>query len=199
MILVVDYGMGNLRSVEKALAHLRADVRVSSDASLVRSASKIVLPGVGSFDHAVRELRSRGLFDAVAGAIREGKPYVGFCLGLQLLFEGSEEGAESGFGVLPGTIRRFSHGLKVPHMDWNRVRFTAPGCPYLRGIPAESFFYFVHSYYAAPECPGAAGLTDYGSSFASVIWQGNVFATQFHPEKSQENGLRLLKNVVKAA
>jgi glutamine amidotransferase len=152
---------------------------------------------VGAFDHAVRELKRRSLFDPIAQAVRAGKPYLGLCLGLQLLFEGSAEGREAGFGILKGRSRRFPQGLKVPHMGWNRVRFDAPDCPYWKGIPDGAYFYFVHSYYAAPEDPALRrGTTDYGTDFASLVWSKNIFATQFHPEKSQETGLRLLRNIV---
>ncbi len=200
MILVIDYGMGNLRSVEKALTHIGAAAQVSSDPALIPQAERIILPGVGAFDHAVIELKKRKLFDPLVAAIRGGKPYFGICLGLQLLFESSSEGTEKGFGILKGRVERFPDDLKVPHMGWNAVDFTHADCPYWKGIPAQSYFYFVHSYYAAPAEPAVVeGKTQYGRTFASAVWKDRVFATQFHPEKSQDLGLELLKNVVGAA
>lgn len=200
MILVVDYGMGNLRSVEKALQHIGADAVVSSDPALIQRASRIVLPGVGAFDHAVIELKNRKLFAPIVDAIRTGKPYFGICLGLQLLFESSSEGSEKGFGVLKGRVERFNGGLKVPHMGWNSVEFVHTDCPYWKGIPSGSFFYFVHSYFAVSDDAAAVeGNTTYGKTFASAVRKGNIFATQFHPEKSQDLGLKLLENVVKEA
>lgn len=197
MIAIIDYGMGNLRSVEKAFAHLGADVRTTDDPAFLKSAQKIVVPGVGAFDHAVRELKRKGLFGPIVEAVKGGKPYVGLCLGFQLLFRRSEEGKEEGFGLLEGDVRKFPAGHKVPHMGWNDVVFPAGGCPYWKGMPANPFFYFVHSYYAAPqETQAYLGKTSYGIEFASVIWKKNIFAVQFHPEKSQANGLRLLKNIV---
>lgn len=199
MILIIDYGMGNLRSVEKAFQHLGADAHVSSDPSLIQKASKIVLPGVGAFDHAVQELQKRSLFDPIRTAVAAGKPYLGLCLGLQLLFEGSDEGKEKGFGLLPGRVLRFPQGEKVPHMGWNEVSIAGGDSPFWKGIPQPAYFYFVHSYYAAPANGWSEGRTRYGVEFASVVRKGNIFATQFHPEKSQENGLRLLKNYIEAA
>jgi glutamine amidotransferase len=206
MIVVVDYGMGNLRSVSKALESLGAAVRVSSDPSDVARARKVVLPGVGAFPAAMRELGAHGLLEPVKAAIAQGTPYLGICLGLQLLFERSDEGeGAAGLGVLEGTVKRFTGtGLKVPHMGWNQVTGGqgAGGrgqgeCPLLRDIPEGSCFYFVHSYYGQPADPSVVALeTDYGGRFASMVWRGNLYATQFHPEKSQAVGLRLLKNFV---
>ena len=209
MIVVVDYGMGNLRSVSKALESLGASVRVSSHPKDVVEAEKLVLPGVGAFPAAMRELTARGLVEPLKAAITRGTRYLGICLGLQLLFDESEEGeGASGFGVLPGRVRRFGTNgeptLKVPHMGWNQVR-RGPGareqqprsCPLLRDIPDESFMYFVHSYYAEPRGPDVVVLeTDYGRPFAAMVWRQNLYGTQFHPEKSQAVGLRLLKNFV---
>ena len=200
MILIVDYGMGNLRSVEKALTHLGASVRVSGEPDLVSKADRIVLPGVGAFDHAVTELKTRRLFDPIRDAVLAGKPYLGLCLGLQLLFEASEEGTEKGFGILKGRVRRFPPVLKVPHMGWNQVRFASPDCPFWKGIAPDSYFYFVHSYYAEPaDASVVEGHTEYGTPFASVVRKNRIFATQFHPEKSQETGLKLLKNYLEAS
>ena len=207
-IVVVDYGMGNLRSVSKALESLGADVRVSGDPKDIETAKKLILPGVGAFPAAMRELSARRLIEPIKAAIAAGKPYLGICLGLQLLFDGSEEGeGADGFGILPGPVKRFSVGgappsLKVPHMGWNQVtrthdarRTTEDDCPLLRGIPDGSFLYFVHSYYPAPADQSVVALeTEYGNRFASMVWRGNLYATQFHPEKSQTVGLQLLKN-----
>jgi glutamine amidotransferase len=208
MITVVDYGMGNLRSVSKALESLGTKVCVSKEPSDAARAEKLILPGVGAFPSAMRELGARGLIDPIKAFIASGKPYLGICLGLQLLFEESEEGkGAQGMGVLPGKVRRFavpeSAGLKVPHMGWNQIKRQATGdkqqsaCPLLNGIADGSFFYFVHSYYADPKDRAVVALqTDYGSPFASMVWRDRLFATQFHPEKSQAVGLQLLKNFV---
>lgn len=197
MILIIDYGMGNLRSVAKAFSHLGANVRVDHDPALIAKADKIVVPGVGSFDHAVHELKKRSLFEPLTTAIREGKPYLGLCLGLQLLFDSSAEGQEQGFGIVSGKVEKFPQGLKVPHMGWNQVEFVRADCPYWKGLENRSYFYFVHSYYVVPEDESVReGSTEYRIEFTSALWKENVFATQFHPEKSQENGLRLLKNYI---
>jgi len=210
MIIVIDYGMGNLRSVSKALESLGASVRVTSDPRDVARAEKLILPGVGAFDAAMRELAARKLVEPVKAAIAAGKSYLGICLGLQLLFECSEEGDVPGLGVLRGAVKRFSFNsaprtphsaLKIPHMGWNQVRGTGKGeredCPLLNGIPDESYFYFVHSYYADPADRSLVALeTEYGTRFASMVWKEKLFATQFHPEKSQAVGLKLLRNFV---
>ena len=202
MIVVVDYGMGNLRSVSKALESLGASVRVSSDPKDVAAADKLILPGVGAFPAAMQELSARRLVEPITQFIRSGKPYLGICLGLQLLFESSEEGeGAKGLGVLAGAVKRFAPAAsrKVPHMGWNDVRRPGPqdGCPLLRDIPDGSFVYFVHSYYAEPADRGVTALeTDYGVRFAAMVWRDTLFATQFHPEKSQAVGLRLLQNFI---
>lgn len=200
MIAVVDYGMGNLRSVSKALESLGAAVVVSGEASAIRKADKVVLPGVGAFPAAMRELKLRKLVDPVKEVIAQGKPYLGICLGLQLLFDRGEEGEGSeGLGVLRGSVRRFpeSRTLKVPHMGWNQVT-QIKTCPLLSGIDPESYFYFVHSYYGDPSDPSVIALeTDYGVRFTSMVWKDNVYATQFHPEKSQAMGLKLLENFIR--
>ncbi|MFZ5803017.1 MAG: imidazole glycerol phosphate synthase subunit HisH [Candidatus Omnitrophota bacterium] len=199
MIVIVDYGMGNLRSVSKALEHLGAGVKVSSLPSDIDRARKLVLPGVGAFGDAVKGLQERGLFDAVLDYLENHRPFLGICLGLQLLFESSEEDPTvQGLGVIRGTIRKFrSRSVKIPHMGWNQVNWMDEH-PLLEGIPNQSYFYFVHSYYASPHDSGlVAGVTEYGEDhFAAVIAEGNLLATQFHPEKSQEAGLVLLKNFV---
>ncbi len=214
MITIVDYGMGNLRSVSKALESLGASVRVSSDPRDVAGAAKLILPGVGAFPAAMRELAARRLVDPIKAAITSGTPYLGICLGLQLLFERSEEGEGAmGLGVLPGVVKRFSFdsalrtphsALKIPHMGWNQVRQRQETgdrrqveCPLLKDIKEGSFFYFVHSYYADPKDRSVVALeADYGGRFAAMVWRNNLYATQFHPEKSQTVGLQLLRNFV---
>lgn len=206
MIVIVDYGMGNLRSVSKALEHLGAKVLVSADPRHVAQAEKLVLPGVGAFDAAMRELIARRLIDPIAARLADGIPYLGICLGLQLLFESSEEGRAEGLGIFPGTVRRFPDqpGVKIPHMGWNQVvrgqrseLRGQNGCPLLKGIPEESFFYFVHSYYADPVDRSVVALeSEHGVRFAAMLWRDQLFATQFHPEKSQAVGLQLLKNFI---
>lgn len=200
MILLIDYGMGNLRSVSKALEHLGADVRISGSPDDLEKAEKIVLPGVGAFGDAMEELRRRHLAEALQKAAFAGKKMLGICLGLQLLFPSSEEAPEiEGLAIFPGKVRRFrSPGVKVPHMGWNTVRITQPH-PLLEGVPPDAYFYFVHSYYAAPqEAALIAAECLYGKeSFAAMAGSGNIFATQFHPEKSQADGLRILKNFIR--
>jgi imidazole glycerol-phosphate synthase subunit HisH len=206
MIVIVDYGMGNLRSVSKALESLGAEVCVSHDPADILRADKLVLPGVGAFPAAMRELRVRSLIEPIKRVIADArKPYLGICLGLQLLFDSSEEGeGAKGLAVFPGTVKRFPQtigsGLKVPHMGWNQVKAGARGegdCPLMRGISENSYFYFVHSYYVKPDAPAVKTWnTDYGLPFTSMVWKDRLFATQFHPEKSQGVGLTLLKNFI---
>ncbi|NUN93238.1 MAG: imidazole glycerol phosphate synthase subunit HisH [Verrucomicrobiae bacterium] len=200
MIALVDYGMGNLRSVEKALARVGGEVCLARDPVGLERASKIVLPGVGAFGDCARNLAAQGLLAPILAAVREGKPFLGICLGYQLLFEESEESpGAKGLGIFPGRVVRFPDGpLKVPQIGWNRVAFSRPDCPLFRGVPDGSHFYFVHSFYPAPrDASLACGLTDYGGRFASMVWRGTVFACQFHPEKSQAVGLCLLENFVR--
>lgn len=198
MIALIDYGMGNLRSVEKALEEAGARVRrVDSAAGLTR-ARAIVLPGVGAYGDAVSELRRRGLHASVRDAVRTGTPYLGLCLGLQLLFESSEESpGVRGLGLLKGRVVRFRGRLKVPHMGWNDIQRS--GRPkLLSGIKDGTYYYFVHSYYAVPEDPGClAATTFYGTRICAAVESGSIWATQFHPEKSQSQGLRLLRNFVR--
>ncbi len=207
MIVVIDYGMGNLRSVSKALESLGASVCVSSEPREVERATKLVLPGVGAFPSAMRELKARRLIEPIKTSLARGTPYLGICLGLQLLFErGEEGGGADGLGVLAGTVKRFSPSpsLKIPHMGWNQVSKRQEigdgkqgSCPLLKEIPDESFVYFVHSYYAEPTDRAVIALeADYGGRFAAMVWHDNLYATQFHPEKSQAVGLQLLKNFI---
>ncbi len=205
-IVVVDYGMGNLRSVAQALRHAapEADVRISGEAADIRAADRVVLPGQGAMPDCMRSLRESGVQDAVLEAARS-KPLFGVCVGEQMLFDSSEEGDTPGLGLLPGKVVRFrldgmlqpdGSRFKVPQMGWNRVRQAAPH-PLWQGIADDSYFYFVHSYYAVPEQPEhLAGQTEYGQTFACAVARENIFATQFHPEKSASAGLRLYKNFV---
>ena len=194
--------MGNLRSVQKALEHVGQTATVTSDPEQIASADKVILPGVGAFGDAMRELTSRGLVDPLRESIARGRPFLGICLGLQLLFEiGYEGGQQAGLGVLPGSVERFpvempsEQGLKVPHMGWNQVAIDKPDCPLLIDIPVDAHFYFVHSYYVHPAQSEVVWLScDYGLPFCAAVWQDNLYATQFHPEKSQRDGLQLLKN-----
>jgi len=207
MITIVDYGMGNLRSVAKALEQVGARATVTSDPRDVERAGKIILPGVGAMPAAMRELAARRLVEPITVALAAGKPYLGICLGLQVLFERSEEGeGAEGLGILRGVVRRFSFNsqltthnshLKIPHMGWNQVDKGRGECPLLKGIPEGSFFYFVHSYYADPLDRSLVALeSEYGARFTAMIWRDNLFATQFHPEKSQALGLQLLRNFI---
>jgi glutamine amidotransferase len=206
-VVVVDYGMGNLRSVAKAIEHVapEAEVRVSSDAAEIAAAGRVVVPGQGAMPDCMRELAGRGLRDAVIRAAAE-KPFLGICVGLQMLFGHAEEGDVMGLEILPGRVPRFPDAamksedgsrLKVPHMGWNRVH-QAEAHPVWQGIEDETRFYFVHSYYVEPQHPGLiAGSTHYGIPFTSAVARDNIFAVQFHPEKSAQAGLRLLGNFMR--
>jgi glutamine amidotransferase len=204
-VAVADTGTGNLRSVEKALAAAGADVTVTSDADLVARADKVVVPGQGAFGGCMAGLSRDGgaLGQAVRGVIAAGRPYLGICLGLQVLFDGSEEDPScQGLGIFPGQVRRFAPtaGLKVPHMGWNAARRgpAAARSPVLQEIPEGTFFYFVHSFYADPARAADVALaTDYGAPFCAAVARDNVFACQFHPEKSQEAGLAILRAFVR--
>ena len=193
MIAIVDYGMGNLRSVEKGFKKVGVVAKVTSSPNDIDDADAVVLPGVGAFRDCIRNLTDLSLTDSIAKAIRKGKPYLGICLGLQVLFSESEEfGRCKGLDIFRGKVVRFQIKEKVPHMGWNNVRITNRP-PILSAVPDDSFFYFVHSYYVVPDDKAiVAATTDYGVSFTSMIWKDNVFATQFHPEKSQELGLKVL-------
>ena len=201
MIALLDYGSGNLRSVEKALRHVGADVRVTSDRNVMRNARAVVLPGVGAFDDCLNAMARQELLDGVKEFIRSGRPFLGICVGYQALFERSEEfnSCADGLGIFKGKVVRFTGqgGYKVPQIGWNEIQITKPECPLFCGIPNGSHFYFVHSFYPKPMDESiVATRTMYGDHFSSSIWRDNVFATQFHPEKSQKQGLQLLKNFV---
>jgi glutamine amidotransferase len=195
MIAIVDYGMGNLRSVEKGFLKVGVDARVVRDPQAVDDADAVVLPGVGAFRDCIRNLAQTSMTESIMRSIQKGKPYLGICLGLQVLFSESEEfGIYKGLDVFKGKVVRFQIDLKVPHMGWNNVKILRRP-PIFDGIQDESFFYFVHSYYVVPDDTAAVSTTtDYGITFTSMVWKDNIFATQFHPEKSQESGLRILKN-----
>lgn len=195
MIAIIDYGMGNLRSVEKGFLKVGVDAKVVTDPRSVNDAEAIVLPGVGAFRDCMRNLDRMKLIEPILKSVRNGKPYLGICLGLQMLFTESEEfGVYKGLDVLKGKVVRFQVDLKVPHMGWNTVKLLGKP-PIFDDIKDESYFYFVHSYYVAPDDQGIiAGTTDYGITFTSMVRKDNIIATQFHPEKSQETGLKILKN-----
>jgi imidazole glycerol-phosphate synthase subunit HisH len=192
---VIDYGVGNLRSVEKAFAAAGSSAVVSADQKVLRSAERLVLPGVGAFATCMKELAARGFDELVIERANQGAPILGVCVGMQLLFEESEEfGNTRGLGLLRGKVRRFSTSLVVPQVGWNQIRQRVAH-PLMTGIPDESFFYFVHSYYCEPDDRAVVvGETEYGVNYASIIAQDKIFGVQFHPEKSQDAGLRLLAN-----
>ena len=198
-IAVVDYQAGNLRSVEKALQRFGADALVTSDSDELAAADALVFPGQGANDSSMRHLRSRGLVEPIRDFVRSGRPFLGVCLGLQLLFEGSDEGVEPGLGLLSGWVRRLPGGVKVPHMGWNRVDLRGDH-PVFDGVATGSYFYFVHSYYPDPADDRlTAGTTSYGVPFCSAVAWDNAAAVQFHPEKSGLTGLRIYENFVKLA
>jgi glutamine amidotransferase len=196
MTAIVDYGMANLRSVRKAVERVGGTAEVTADPERVARAERLILPGVGAFRDAMQRLRESGLAEAICSHIRSGRPFLGICLGLQLLFERSHEGGEhDGLGVLPGEVARLrgGPGVKVPHMGWSLLRILRPA-PMLTGFPAEPYVYFVHSYQAVPREAGlTAAEADHGGPVCAAVWRDNVFATQFHPEKSQRVGLHLLE------
>jgi imidazole glycerol-phosphate synthase subunit HisH len=198
-IAVVDYGMGNLRSVSKALEHVApgAEVQLTADPEKILAAERIVVPGQGAMPDCMRQLEASGARAAVVEATRA-KPFLGICIGLQMLFERGEEGNAAGLGVLPGRVPRFSvSGLKIPHIGWNEV-MQERSHPLWSGIPDRSRFYFVHSYYPAPRDAALTAATSvYGTPFTCAIARDNIFAVQFHPEKSQSAGLQLLSNFVR--
>lgn len=195
-IVIVDYQAGNLRSVQKALERAGVCPEITSDPRRVQAADGLVLPGQGANDSSMRNLRAAGMVEPIRDFIASGKPFLGVCLGLQLLLEASDEGVEPGLGVLAGRVRRLPAGLKVPHMGWNQVALHMAH-PVLEGIPSGAYLYFVHSYYADPEDRSIiAGTTSYGVDFCSAVAWDKVLAVQFHPEKSGDLGLRIYRNFV---
>jgi imidazole glycerol-phosphate synthase subunit HisH len=194
--VIVDYGMGNLRSVEKAVEAVGGRPLISGDPAVVRQAERLILPGVGAFGDAMENLRRQRMEDAIREAVNAGKPLLGLCLGLQLLFTESEEfGRHVGLNLIPGKVRKFQDpGLRVPHVGWNQIEGNQPN-PLLQGIPEGSYFYFVHSYYVEPDRPeDVLRWTSYGRRFCSIACRGKVWGAQFHPEKSQDAGKKLLRN-----
>jgi glutamine amidotransferase len=201
VIALLDYGSGNLRSVHKSLLKVGADVRIVQTPAEIGDASAMILPGVGAFDDCINALRKQELLEAARDFIKTGKPFLGICVGYQALFDRSEEfnSCAAGLGVFSGSVVRFTEkpGLKIPQIGWNQLNLVQTGCPLYRGIENGSYVYFVHSFYPQPvDASIVATRTDYGDSFASSVWRDNVYATQFHPEKSQKVGLQLLKNFV---
>ena len=200
VIAVVDYDMGNLHSACKGLEKAGAMTKVTDSPADIERADAVVLPGVGSFDPAVQHLRSRGLEKSIKQAIASGKPFLGICLGLQILFENSEEGKEPGLGVIPGTVRRFrpEPGITIPHMGWNELEFTQPHSPLWQQLSGTPRVYFVHSYYVDPIDPNirAATVTHGSQTVTAAIARDNLMAVQFHPEKSSTTGLQILSNFV---
>ncbi|MDY4474087.1 imidazole glycerol phosphate synthase subunit HisH [Mitsuokella sp.] len=203
MIAVIDYGVGNLFSVEKALAVLGADVRVTSEEDVIRQADKIVLPGVGAFGDCMKNLEESGLIPVLMESVTAGKLLLGICVGLQILFDGSEESpGVRGLGLIPGMVKKIqAPGLKVPHMGWNSLAIREPRqqLDLFAGLAEKPYVYFVHSYHAVPEDPSViTSVTEYGEQLTASVAKGNIQATQFHPEKSGDVGLHILKNFIEA-
>lgn len=204
MIALIDYGAGNLRSVYKALKFLGADVQIVTKPEETNAAHAMVLPGVGAFDDCIQALDKQQMLQSARDFIKSGRPFLGICVGYQALFEKSEEfnSCALGLNVFGGKVVRFPEntGIKIPQIGWNQVWQKRPGCPLYKDIPDGSHFYFVHSFYPQPADPAiVATTTDYGIDFTSSVWRDNVYATQFHPEKSQKAGLQLLKNFIELA
>jgi len=202
LIAVLDYGIGNLRSAEKALQHVGADARLTRDTGLVRDAHAVVLPGVGAFGACMEAFRSAGLEDATRNAVASGRPFLGICVGMQMLFSGSDEDPHAtGLGIIPGTVRWIPPGVKRPQMQWNLLNLRRPDDPIFDGMrDTAPWMYFVHSLHGVPDDPDAvAATTDYGGTLNVVFRRANVVATQFHPEKSARDGLRLLQNFTRIA
>jgi glutamine amidotransferase len=197
-IAILDYGMGNLRSVARAIEQVGGKPQVTDDADTALCADGLVVPGVGHFGACVRNLRERGLDRAVLEFAGSGRPLVGVCVGMQILFESSEEGGDPGLGLFRGGVRRLPPDVKVPHMGWNTVRWTEPH-PYTDGLPTGTRFYFVHSYAPDLEVGTTVGATEHGRPFAAAVARDNLFATQFHPEKSGAPGLRIYEAFVREA
>jgi len=199
VIAIADYGIGNLGSVTKAFRHVGAEVRLTGDPEELRRASALVLPGDGAFGATMAEVERRGLVPVLEEAVAEGRPLLGICIGMQLLFEESEEhGRHHGLGFLPGRVRRFDGELPVPHMGWNRLRVRQPH-PLLDGVEDGSHVYFVHSYYCDAPDDVVIASSDYGREFAAIVGRGSVLGVQFHPEKSQETGLRMVAGFARLA
>ncbi|VAX34804.1 Imidazole glycerol phosphate synthase amidotransferase subunit [hydrothermal vent metagenome] len=200
MIAIIDYGAGNLRSVQKALEKVGAQTQITQNPIDVQNASKVVLPGVGAMQPAMDKLKALGLMDVLYETVKTDKPFLGICVGFQLLFEKSSEGrgeSSEGLGILKGSVERFT-SLKVPHMGWNQLNIIQQDCPLFLGINSLAEVYFCHSYYALPvDARVTATATDYGKIFASSVARNNLFGVQFHPEKSQKVGLKILENFVK--
>jgi glutamine amidotransferase len=201
LIAVLDYGIGNLRSAQKALQRCGADARLTVDRSLIADADAVVLPGVGAFGACMAALRDADLEDAVKDAVKSGRPFLGICVGMQMLFDSSEEDSSAlGLGVIPGTIKWLGSDLPRPQMQWNLLTLTLPDDPMFTGLPADAWAYFVHSLHGVPEDPAAVAATcSYGQVVNAAFRQGNVFATQFHPEKSSAWGIAMLGNFVRIA
>jgi len=197
LIAIIDYGMGNLRSVTNALEKLGTDAFVTRDKKAIKASRAIILPGVGAFGKCIENLSKHGLLDCIKDTKKEVKQYLGICLGMQVLFESSEEApGVAGMGVLKGTVPRFTGNIKIPHMGWNNIKIEKE-TEILKGIENNEYFYFVHSYYCSPDDKGiVATTTPYGGEFASSVQKDNIFACQFHPEKSQSVGLKLLQNFI---
>jgi glutamine amidotransferase len=199
VIALINYGAGNIRSVEKALIQVGARVKIFTHPEGLQEAHAIVLPGVGAFDHCIQALGNQDLLDPVRTFIRSGKPFLGICVGYQALFERSEEfnSTAAGIGIFKGKVVRFKEGLKIPQIGWNQLEIVSSHNPLYQNVPNGSYVYFVHSYFPKPQDPSiVATWSEYGEKFASSIWQENVFATQFHPEKSQKVGLQILHNFI---
>ena len=199
LVAVLDYGIGNLHSAQKAIETMGADARLTTDAGLVADADGVVLPGVGAFGACMNTLRSTGLEQPTLDAVASGRPFLGICVGMQMLFDASEEDdTATGLGVLPGTIRWIPPGVKRPQMQWNRLELRVPGDPMLVDLGDDPWVYFVHSLHGVPDDPAVVAATcEYGTTLNAAFRLGNVFATQFHPEKSGPTGLRLLSNFVR--
>lgn len=201
MIAVIDYGMGNIHSVQKAIQLFGEKAVITDKKDDILSCAKAVLPGVGAFDDAMEELKKRGLLGAISNHIKSKKPFLGICLGMQILFKESQEARKSkGLGIFGGSVKKFdvSSGIRVPHMGWNQLEKISNDCLLLKDIPEGAFVYFCHSYF--PEVTKksiSAAVTEYGVSFASCVWSENVYGVQFHPEKSQRVGLKIMENFVK--
>lgn len=198
MIAIVDYGAGNMHSIAHALEHVGARVRVTDDPRLVLEAEAVVLPGVGQARSAMAQMTAKGLDEAIREATEQGKPFLGICLGMQLLADHHAEGEVDGLKLFRGSVRRIPEGLKIPEIGWNQVQPSRENLPIFEHIPSASYFYFLHSYYVEPlDQAGVAATTDYGSPYCSVIATERVWGTQFHPEKSGEMGLQMLRNFLK--